>query len=134
MSDCEKTVETTSTARILENNSGSVLVWIDGPFETRSFKIPTEDAHTFSGYKTLDCRAIVFRCDRGGGRLRVLYPQGTGGEVVVRYDLRDFDEYNHNDEATIASVRHRTEPMTDEEIESRWTLLWERTEDGGRDE
>jgi hypothetical protein len=130
VTDGEQTVETTSTARVLDTGSGSVLLWIDGPFETRSFEIPTEDAQTFSGYGTLDCRAIVYRCDRGGGRLRALYPVGTGGEVRVRYDLRDGREYNHKDVATVASVRHSEEPMGDDEIERRWTVLWEPTEGG----
>ena len=131
MSEGEQTVETTSTARVLDTNSGSVLLWIDGPFETRSFELPTENANTFSGYGTLDCRAIVYRCDRGGGRLRALYPPGTGGEVRVRYDLRDLGDYNHEDVATVASVRHAEEPMADDEIERRWTVLWRADEDGG---
>jgi hypothetical protein len=129
MTVCEREVQTTSTARLLETGTDSVLIWIDGPFETRSFEIPTEDADTFSGFQKLDCRAIIFRCDRGGGRLRVLYPTDTGDEVVVRYDLRELDQYSHNDEATIASVRHSRDPMTDEEIARRWTVLWEATEE-----
>jgi len=129
VTDGEQTVETTSTARILETED-SVLVWIDGPFETRSFEIPTEDAHTFSGFGTLDCRAIVYRCDRGGGRLLACYPAGTGGEVRVRYDLRESRDYDSKDVATVASVQHAKEPMAEDEIEGRWTVLWTPTEDG----
>jgi hypothetical protein len=129
VTDDKQTVETTSTARILETED-SVLVWIDGPFETRSFEIPTADAQTFSGYGTLNCRAIVYRCDRGGGRLRALYPAGTGGEVRVRYDLRESREYNHEGVATVASVQHAKDPMAEDEIERRWTVLWEPTADG----
>jgi len=132
MTEGEEVVETDSQARVLETEA-SVVVWIDGPFETRSFEIPTTDAHTFSEYDTLDCRAIVYRCDRGGGRLLALYPAGTGGEVRVRHDLRDGREYNHEDVATVANVQHAKERMTDEEIERRWTVLWradENSEDG----
>lgn len=126
---CKQTVETTSTARVVDADD-SVIIWIDGPFETQSFEIPTADVQTFSGFsKNFDCRAVIFRCDRAGGRLRALYPTETGSEVVVHYDLREHDDFNHDGEATVATIRYVEDPMTEEEIEERWTTLWEPTED-----
>lgn len=115
-------IDVTMNARILETGEGWIMVWIDGPFETNSFRIPTEDATTFSRYNELDCRAVIFETGRGGGRLWALYPC-LHGEIQVRYQCRDMAE--DSDTRTVTKVVEVDEQLSDEEIDRRWTVLWE---------
>lgn len=122
---CKTQLDATMTLRLFEAD-GYVLVTVDGAFRSRTFRIPIEDATLFLGAGTYDCRAIVFRSDRAGGKLRALYPW-TYGELQVRHKLRDLRDDSLNQ--TAAEIVCVEEPMEDRELEERWTTLWEPTDE-----
>lgn len=117
--DGETRVTSDMELRLIEVDDDA-LVTVDGPFESRTFRISLEDAVMFAAAKPLDCRAIVFRSDRGGGDLRALYPW-TYGEWQVRYDLRALCRDTSSPVATIDTV---DDPLDDEELKDRWTVVW----------
>lgn len=133
----EQQLEVSMEIRTLETED-SVMVWVEGSFQSQSFTIPTTDANVLGHVGPLECRKVVYKNDRSGGHLWALYPW-LHGEIQVRYCLRDLsnDRYenpNVDRERTVAQIVDASAELPDDVIDRQWETLWEPTDDESNSE